>query len=121
MAARDLKPWTYTTDTGGDYVRRSDAFIHTQVDGSSNVKVGGASAASLTPYVSFPRGWRPRRAYVSSTDGYKGSVVVYDTSAPLWGASPPTINLRDAGGTSHTCSVDAKIGERLGRAIGHAQ
>jgi hypothetical protein len=47
--------------------------------------------------------------------------VVYDTSAPLWGASPPTINLRDAGGTSHTCSVDAKIGERLGRAIGHAQ
>jgi hypothetical protein len=113
MAARDFGPWTYTDELGVHFVRRADKFLTSQQLTDGTPKVGGSTAATLTPYTPIPKNVRPRAAYVSeASTGYRATVVCYSADAPLLGASPPTINVRDAGGTSHTCSVDNQRGER---------
>jgi hypothetical protein len=116
MAARDLGPWQYTDDNGRIFVRRADKYITAQAATVGVPNVGGASAL-VGVYEAFPAGYRPRHVEMSSATGARRAVVVYSTDAPLWGATPPTMTARDSDGTTHTLSVDRKVGERLGRVI----
>jgi hypothetical protein len=117
MAARDFVKWVYTTKDGDNFRRRADAFITTQLDGSSNPKVGGAAATGAVANP-MPRNYRPRRWHGSDSGGYKGSVVCYTETAPLLTDHTLTINVRDASGTSHTLTYASFTPERLGRSIG---
>ena len=123
MAARDLGPWTYTADDGRTFVRRADKFITSQGTGDPVVPyVGGASAATLAPYEPIPRNLKPRRLYCSGSGGYKASVVIYDLAvytAAL--ATPITLNVRDAGGTSHSVTSYKGAPEVFGSIIGRGQ
>jgi hypothetical protein len=123
MAARDLGPWTYTADDGTTYVRRADKFITGQTVGDPAVaKVGGATATGLTPYRALPRSLRPRVLYCSGSGGYKATVVIYDAAtyaAAL--VTPITLNVRDAGGTSHSVTSYKGRQEKDPAAIGRGQ
>lgn len=122
MPARDLGPWTYTANDGRTFVRRADKFITAQVDGDSNPLVGGSSAASLSPYEPMPRNYTPRAWYCSGSGGYRATVVVYDKTT--WEAgltTAVTLNVRDAGGTSHAVTSYGGREEKLGRKIGRGQ
>lgn len=120
MAARDLGPWTYTDDKGRAYVRRGDKFLTGQQVGSPLATiVGGSDGSSVTPYEPMPRNLRPRGLYcAAATGGYKAFVVIYDQSvytAAL--ASPITIDVRDAGGTTHSVTSYDGRQEKRGRTI----
>lgn len=117
MAARDFVKWRYTTKNGKTFVRRADAFITAQVDGGGAVKVGGVTTDG-TENGPMPQNYRPRRWHGQSTAGYKGSVVCYDEAAPLLTDHALTIDVRDAGGTTHTLLYVSDTGERRGRGIG---
>lgn len=123
MAARDLGPWTYTADDGTAYVRRADKFITGQTVGDPAVaKVGGDTATALAPYRALPKSIRPRALYCSGSGGYKATVVIYDVAtytAAL--AAPITLNVRDAGGTSHSVTSYKGRQERDTAAIGRGQ
>jgi hypothetical protein len=123
MAARDLGPWKYTADDGTEYVRRADKFITGQTVGDPAVaKVGGESGAAVAPYRALPRSLRPRALYCSGSGGYKATVVIYDAAtyaAAL--AAPITLNVRDAGGTSHSVTSYKGRPERDPAAIGPGQ
>ena len=112
MAARDFIPWRYTDDNGVTYVRRADKFITDQLDGGGDPKVGGSSAAGLSPYEEMPRNLRPR--YVAGKEastGYVGKVVIYDPAVFLALTPATTINVRDGGGTSHAIPCTNKVSE----------
>jgi hypothetical protein len=118
MARRDFLPWRYTDDSNRTYVRRGDAQIVTQNNGADPPVglVGGGNPSADDPYPpEFPTSWKPRGVRVSDTSGFGSFVCVYSTTAPLWGATPPTITLLDKTGASHTCSVDEKVQEKRGR------
>jgi len=122
MVARDLGPWQYTTDNNRVFVRRADKFLTGQEATAGTPNVGGDSAAALTgAYESFPTNWTPRHVVMGATGKQSKAVVVYETGAPLWGATPPTMSLRDADGTAAAYSVERKVGERLGRVIHRGQ
>lgn len=122
MAQRDLGPWTYTADDGRAFVRRADKFLTGQLDTDDNPIVGGASAATLTPYEPMPANFRPRMVACSGSGGYKARVVIYDpTTFASALAGSLTINVRDASGTSHSVTSYAGTPERLGRKIGRGQ
>lgn len=114
MAARDLVAWTYTDDNGQDFVRRADSLLVAQQgDNNPLIAVGGASAATLTPYTEMPRNLRPRHVNGKDGGGYKGSAVIYDPAA--FGAivvNQTTFVVHDAGGTAHTCTVKSKVQEK---------
>jgi hypothetical protein len=123
MAARDMGPWQYTTNNGRIFVRRADKFLTDQEAVADTPNVGGASAAALAAasYESMPANWRPRHVMMGSPGLRSRSVVVYSPTAPLWGATPPTMSLRDAGGTAATYTVERKVDEKLGRIISRGQ
>jgi hypothetical protein len=123
MAARDLGPWQYTTNNGRVFVRRADKFLTAQEASAGNPNVGGDSAAALAAgsYESMPSNWTPRHVIMGATGVRSRMVVVYAPDAPLWGATPPTMSLRDAGGVATTYTVERKVDEKLGRIIGRGQ
>lgn len=122
MVARDLGPWQYTTDNNRIFVRRADKYLTGQEATAGTANVGGATAAALTgAYESFPRNWAPRHVVMGATGKQSKAVVVYSIDAPLWGTTPPTMNLRDADGTAVAYAVERKVGERLGRVIHRGQ
>lgn len=119
MAARDFRAWQYTSDAahGGDiFSRGADKFITDQVGASTNPKVGGAAEPSPSTHASMPRNLKPRGVYVSeASTGFHAFVVVYATDADLWTGAETAVNVRDAGGTSHTCEVYGQRGEKFRR------
>jgi hypothetical protein len=118
VARRNFLPWRYTDDSARTYVRRGDAQILAQTVGTDPAVtvVGGANPSTDDPYPpEFPASWNPRGVRVSDTAGFASFVCVYNTDAPLWGSSPPTIALLDKTGVSHTCTVDMKVQEKRGR------
>ena len=123
MAARDLGPWQYTTNNGRVFVRRADKFLTGQEAVAGTPNVGGDTAAGLAAgsYESMPTNWRPRCVYMGAAGVPSRAVVVYSTDAPLWGATPPTMSLRDAGGVATTYTVERKVDEKLGRVIKRGQ
>lgn len=111
MAAADMIRWTYTDDNAKTYMRRADKFITDQA------KVGGA-AADATITEAFPQNYRPRKwVGTDPATGYTGSVVVYETTAPLWTDATATVTVRDRGGASHVLQFRKKSPERLGRVL----
>lgn len=123
MAARDLGPWQYETNNGRIFVRRADKFLTGQEASAGTANVGGASAAALAAasYEAMPSNWTPRHVMMGSPGLRSKAVVVYSPDAPLWSATPPSMNLRDAGGVSATYTVERKVDEKLGRIISRGQ
>lgn len=123
MAARDLGPWQYETDNGRIFVRRADKFLTSQEATAGTPNVGGDSAAALPAgqYESMPANWRPRAVKMGVAGHASKYVVVYSLDAPLWGATPPTMSLREADGTTAVYAVERKVGEKLGKIIGRGQ
>ena len=120
MARRNFVAWRYKTSNDVEYVRRADSRLVTQLNDDGNPKVGGSTAAGLSPYEEMPRNLKPRHVVVKETGvDFKTSVVIYTQAAMdllLTGTS--TINVFDAGGTSHTCVVLEKVGEGARGPIG---
>lgn len=123
MAARDLGPWQYTSDNGRVFVRRADKFLTGQEATAGTANVGGDSAAALAAasYETMPANWRPRQVMMGSPGLRSRSVVVYNVDAPLWGDTPPTMSLRDAGGVAATYTRERRVSERQGRLITRGQ
>ncbi|HEY9758871.1 MAG TPA: hypothetical protein V6C97_27125 [Oculatellaceae cyanobacterium] len=108
----NAKAWTYTTGAADTFRLRAKSEMVAQLDGSSNVKVGGAAAATT---VSLPvKGFRPRRVYVvdQATGAIRRSVVLYDADAPLATAGT-TITLRYNGADTVFESTGGILGEKL--------
>lgn len=78
--------WTYTDDQGDDWAVSAKKEYTDQVDGSSNVLVGGSAAAASVP--AWPSSWRLRRIKVVLANHKPAYVVLYETTAPL--ATPGT-------------------------------
>jgi hypothetical protein len=123
MAARDLGPWTYTADDGRTFVRRADKFITGQTVGDPAVaKVGGDTAAALTPYEPMPKNLKPRGLYCSGSGGKKAFVVIYDQATYAAALETPiTLNVRDGGGSSVSVTSYKGLQEVFGAAIGRGQ
>jgi len=83
--------WVYTDDDGNDYVVAAQKAITDQVDGSSNVKVGGSAAAGTEPLL--PYGFKMRRVNCQDSAGHRRQVVAYEVTAPLWATPGTTLNL----------------------------
>jgi len=123
MANRDLGPWQYTTNNGRIFVRRADKSLTAQEAAAGVPNVGGASAAGLAAasYESMPANWRPRAVQMGATGRPSRTIVVYETDAPLWSATPPTMSLKDQDGVAATYTVERKVDEKLGRVIKRGQ
>lgn len=123
MAARDIGPWVYTSDNGRNFVRRGDKFLTGQEAAAGVPNVGGESAVALAvaEYETMPANWRPRHVMMGSAGLRSRAVVVYNVDAPLWGATPPTMSLRDAGGVAAAYTRERKVDERQGRKITRGQ
>lgn len=92
MPARDIKNWEYTDDNGNVYRRGAGAWIVSQVNGSSAVKVGGAAAD--TNSLKWPSSLKPRVAKVyDAVSGTRRNVVCFDTTCDLWAVAGTTIQL----------------------------
>jgi len=106
-----MRAWTYTCNDGvTTYRLRAKTAIVAQVNGSSEAKVGGATAAATVPLP--PRGFRPRRVYVYSAANVKRSVVLYDADAPLRAAAE-TILIQTAGSETSFTSTGGVLEEKI--------
>lgn len=106
-----MRAWTYTSNSGARTFRlRAKTAIVAQVDGSSNVKVGGASSSSAVALP--PRGFRPRKVYCTSAAGVKRAVVLYDADAPL-ATQGEVITLQYAGAETVFTSTGCLLEERI--------
>lgn len=113
MAGLDhsARRWTYTAKGGVTYRLRATAAIVSQVDGSSNVKVGGSAAAVTVPLP--PRGFKPRRVYVhNDANNVTRAVVAYEDDAPICTAGE-TINLQYGDTSIAFTSLGAGPSEKL--------
>lgn len=114
MADRNFRAWVYTDSSGRTWSRRADTFITGQQVGGGDTtpKVGGIPATREMGLRPFPKSWRPRVAQGATSDGSTTRpVVIYDESAPLWGALGGTINVRNGGGDTVALVVYGHEGE----------
>ena len=106
--------WKYTTSGGTPitYRLRAKKVLTDQQTAGLATKVGGSSAAMTD--VLPPRGFRPRRAYVTDTATglVRRSVVCYDDDAPLLTAGE-TILLQYNGEATSFTSTGGVLGEKL--------
>lgn len=95
MAAGDPREWVtwkYTTDRAVEYSQRISKYITDQVDGSSNVLVGGAAADGTEE--ELPDSIRPRVALCyNSTKKLARRVICFSHTAPIYQGTSTTINL----------------------------
>lgn len=104
-----VRMWKYTHASGAVFRLRAKTAIVAQVDGSSNVKVGGSAAAVTDPLPT--KGFRPRKVYVTSAAGVKRSVVLYEENAPLATAGE-TIQLQYDGTETTFTSTGGMLGQK---------
>jgi hypothetical protein len=104
-----VRMWKYTHASGAVYRLRAKTAIVAQVDGALAPKVGGEAAAITDPLP--PRGFRPRKVYVTSAAGVKRSVVLYEEDAPLATAGTE-ITLQYAGAETTFTSTGGMLGQK---------
>jgi len=109
--------WQYTDDDGNTWTRRAKKAITDQVNGSSEVLVGG-EAASTSDNVIKVALIRPRAVYCDNDTYGRKAVVCYDTTCDLWTTPGTTINLNCQGDSRAFVSTRFKLKER---AIGRTQ
>jgi hypothetical protein len=102
--------WKYTDDEGNFYRLRAKKAITDQLNGSSDPKVGGEAADQSIALP--PRGFRPRKRYVTY-NGLIRSVVCYDTTCDLWAVANTTVSLQTAGDTQSFTATKMRLSERV--------
>jgi hypothetical protein len=105
-----VRMWKYTAAAGKFFRLRAKTAIVAQQTGGAAVKVGGTAAAVSDPLP--PRGFRPRKCYVTDASGHKRSVVCYEESAPLFTAGE-VITLQYAGSETVFTSAGGTLGQKL--------
>lgn len=92
MAVKTYKSWIYTADDATEYAVRVADYISSQVDGSSNPKIGGTQAPPGLPV--RPKTLKMRHVLVASvTNGVYRKVPVMAIDADLWVTAASTIQL----------------------------
>lgn len=110
MSSKNKIRWTYTDDGGTDYAIAATKAITDQVNGSSQVKVGGSAAAVTVPRL--PPHIKPRYVYCTNS-GVSRKVIAYDTTCDLWVTGGTTITLEKSGSdVAFTRDADGRRGER---------
>lgn len=120
MAARDFKSWLYTANSGQQYVRRADSLLVAQQgDNAPLIAVGGAEYDGSPVKDEMPRNLSPRKVFGKQAASTFTAYTVIYTEAALAAITvgTTTFAVLDAGGTSHTCVVKEKIGEKPRRSI----
>src|SRR5512146_1721867 len=91
VASGNFIAWTYTDDLGNDYRVKARKAITDQVDGSSNVIVGGSAASATVERP--PKGLTMRHVFVDNGSGVVRKVIVYEPTAPLYTTIGQTVSL----------------------------
>lgn len=101
--------WQYTDDAGNKWAKSAEKAITDQLD-TGVAKVGGI-AADGSEIGSWPRSWRPRRAYFAN-GLTRRAVVVYDTTCVAWTSNATTLQLNSGADVATFTSSGAHLGEK---------
>lgn len=123
MATRLMTNWVYTDDDGVEYATKAPADIIAQVNGSSEVIVGGrdytGDDVGLPPMPGRTR-LRPRVRIYNATGQSPTRVVCYDATCDAYGATPPNLNLPKFGAAAGAYSPGKRVAEnKAGRNASH--
>lgn len=101
--------WQYIDDASNKWAKTAEKAITDQLDGG-NAKVGGV-AADGTEIGSWPRSWRPRRAYFAN-GLTRRAVVCYNTTCPAWTSNATTLTLNSGADVATFTASGAHLGEK---------
>lgn len=101
--------WQYTDDAANKWAITAAKAITDQLDGA-NAKVGGI-AADGSEIGSWPRSWRPRKAYFAA-GLVRRAVVCHNTTCAAWTSNATTLNLNNGADVAVFTATGAHLGER---------
>jgi len=105
-AARTVHKGIYASDIlATNFTRRVDDHFFTQANLAWTAPVGGE--------LPVPTGLRPRHAVGIDTSGRRHSVVVPETTAPLWTRAAVTWAILDDAGALDTVTLTGLVGEAV--------
>lgn len=102
--------WQYTDDAANKWAITAAKAITDQIGGGALPKVGGV-AADGTEIGSWPRSWRPRKAYFAS-GLTRRAVVCYNTTCDAWTSNATTLTLNSGADVATFTATGAHLGER---------